>query len=87
MPKKDLLEPICGYDGHISLRRILSLSTFSVWLYICIYSTIKCKDVSDTVIWSLVAVILTLLGYTTFDKFLNVKIGKNGNSTEESNFN
>jgi hypothetical protein len=82
MPKKDVLEPICGHDGHLSLRRSLALVTFCVWLCICVYSSMLCKEVSDTVIWSLVAVILTLLGYTTFDKFLNVKLGNNGNNSE-----
>lgn len=73
---KNLIEPICGKDGHISLRRSLALVTFAVWLFICVYSSLNCQTVSDTIIWSLVAVILTLLGYTTFDKFLNVRLEK-----------
>lgn len=82
MKTKEIFEPICGNDGYISLRRTLALATFVVWLFVCVYSTIRCIEVSDTVIWALVTVILTLLGYTTFDKFLTVKLGKNGNHSE-----
>lgn len=84
---KEILEIWKGKDNKLSIRRIFSTMSFLTYLIICIYSVIDCKGVNENIVWSLLTASLSLLGLTTVQNMIDVKIGKKEESFEDINLN
>lgn len=76
---KDIRHLFEGKDGRLSIRRVLGTIAFFTFIYIILFSVIRCKNIQEAILWSLVALIG---GFFTMTTLQNISDKINKSDTE-----